>query len=123
MQSALAEYRESLVTQCVCMQMLLPTPHDQWHCLSRRIHCHVYTLKEGFKGARRFCTLQNILARTGVHICSVCVCVCVCEREREREVLALVSNLYENQQAVITCTQWETKPINLAVRVFQGNPY
>ena len=27
-QSALVEYRENLVTQCVCMQALLPTPQD-----------------------------------------------------------------------------------------------
>lgn len=38
------------------------------------------------------------------------------------EFLALVSNLCENQQAVITCTQLETKPVDLSVAVFQGNP-
>ena len=38
------------------------------------------------------------------------------------ELLPLVSNLCENQQAVITSTQWETKPANLPVRVFQGDP-
>ena len=38
------------------------------------------------------------------------------------EFLALVSNLYEKQQAVITWTQWETKPVNLLVSVFQGDP-
>ena len=39
------------------------------------------------------------------------------------EFLTLVSNQYENLQAVITCTQWETYPVNLLVGIFQGDPY
>ena len=39
-----------------------------------------------------------------------------------REFLALVSSLYESQQAVITCKQWESTPVDLTVGVFQGDP-
>ena len=38
------------------------------------------------------------------------------------EFLALVSSLYESQQAVITCKQWESKPVDLTVGIFQGDP-
>jgi hypothetical protein len=38
------------------------------------------------------------------------------------EFLALISSLYDNQQAVITCKKWETKPVDLRVGVFQGDP-
>ena len=39
------------------------------------------------------------------------------------EFLALVSNLYENQQAIITCTQWETKPVNFWSGSSKETPY
>ena len=39
------------------------------------------------------------------------------------ELTALVSNFYCNQQAIITCQQWTTNPINLQVGVFQGDPF
>ena len=40
-----------------------------------------------------------------------------------RELIALTSNLYNNQQAIITCQNWQTDPIGLQVGVFQGDPF
>lgn len=39
-----------------------------------------------------------------------------------REFLSLVTSLYNNQQAVITCREWESMPVDLTVGVFQGDP-
>ena len=39
------------------------------------------------------------------------------------ELIALTSNLYHNQQAIITCQNWQTNPVSLQVGVFQGDPF
>ena len=53
-QSALAEYKESLVTQCVCMQTLLPTLRDSWHCAFQGGYSAMFTAsRRVLKGARR----------------------------------------------------------------------
>ena len=39
------------------------------------------------------------------------------------ELIALISSLYHNQQAIITCQKWATNTVNLQVGVFQGDPF
>ena len=39
------------------------------------------------------------------------------------ELIALTSSLYHNQQAIITCQNWQTNPVSLQVGVFQGDPF
>ena len=40
-----------------------------------------------------------------------------------RELIVLTSHLYHNQQAIITCKNWQTNPVSLQVGVFQGDPF
>ena len=59
-QSALTEYKEGPWTQCVCMQMLLPTPHDWWQCAFQGGYSAMFTAsRRVLKGARRVMYLSK----------------------------------------------------------------